>query len=251
MENKRGEQSERRHYDHDLNSDETMKPKILYAEDDATLAFLTTDNLEQNGYEVFHYSDGNACLEAFRNGTFDICILDIMLPKIDGFELAAAIRAANSDIPIIFLSAKTLKEDRLKGLRLGADDYLVKPFSIEELLLKIEIFLKRSQKSAQQEKTLYEIGKLKFDHRNYIIYNSDKKITLTQRESELLQLLADNKNIVLKREEILKSLWGDDDYFMGRSLDVFISRLRKIIADEELVSIDNIPRVGFRFSTKE
>jgi len=122
------------------------KAKILYAEDDETLAFLTKDNLEQNGYDVSHCSDGNSCLETFKNEDFDICILDIMMPKMDGFELATAIRAINNDVPVIFLSAKTLKEDRIKGLRLGADDYLVKPFSIEELLLKIEIFLKDHRK---------------------------------------------------------------------------------------------------------
>jgi DNA-binding response OmpR family regulator len=224
-----------------------MSPyKILYAEDDETLAFLTKDNLEQNGYEVTHCADGNLCLDAFRAAAFDICILDIMLPKMDGFELAEAIRKANADVPIIFLSAKTLKEDRIKGLRLGADDYLVKPFSIEELLLKIEIFLKRSQKKAP-EKTAQTVGKYEFDSRNFTLSTDAEKITLTQRESELLQLFLDNKNTVLKREEILKKLWGDDDYFMGRSLDVFISRLRKILADEKGIAIENLHGIGFKF----
>lgn len=221
--------------------------KILYAEDDETLAFLTKDNLEQHGYEVSHCSDGNFCLEQFKSGVFDICILDIMLPKMDGFELATEIRKRNADIPIIFLSAKTLKEDRIKGLRLGADDYLVKPFSIEELLLKIEIFLKRSQKNKALEKPMYHVGKYAFDPANFTVYNDVEKISLTQRESELLQLFLDNKNVVLKREEILKSLWGDDDYFMGRSLDVFISRLRKILANEPGISIENLHGIGFRF----
>lgn len=222
-------------------------PKILYAEDDETLAFLTKDNLEQNGYEVWHCADGNLCLESFAGQEFDICILDIMLPKKDGFELATEIRKANSEIPIIFLSAKTLKEDRIKGLRLGADDYLVKPFSIEELLLKIEIFLKRSQKNKTVETAVYTIGKYHFDAKNYLVYNADEKISLTQREAELLKLFLDNKNVVLKREEILKSLWGDDDYFMGRSLDVFISRLRKVLANEKGIIIENRHGIGFRF----
>ena len=221
--------------------------KILYAEDDETLAFLTKDNLEQHGYDVTHCSDGNFCLEQFKTATFDICILDIMLPKMDGFELATEIRKRNADIPIIFLSAKTLKEDRIKGLRLGADDYLVKPFSIEELLLKIEIFLKRSQKNKALEKPMYHVGKYAFDPANFTVYNDVEKISLTQRESELLQLFLDNKNVVLKREEILKSLWGDDDYFMGRSLDVFISRLRKILVNEQGISIENLHGIGFRF----
>jgi len=220
--------------------------KILYAEDDETLAFLTKDNLEQNGYTVTHCADGNFCLETFKKETFDICILDIMLPKMDGFELATAIRKLNSDIPIIFLSAKTLKEDRIKGLRLGADDYLVKPFSIEELLLKIEIFLKRSQKNKALENPVYAIGKYQFDSSNFMIYNETEKITITQRESELLKFFLDNKNTVLKREQILNAVWGDDDYFMGRSMDVFISKLRKILANESGISIQNIHGIGFK-----
>lgn len=225
-----------------------IKSKILYTEDDETLAFLTKDNLEQNNYEVDHCSDGVSGLESFKNEDFDICILDIMMPKMDGFELATEIRKSNTNIPIIFLSAKTLKEDRLKGLRLGADDYLVKPFSIEELLLKIEIFLKRSQKSTLTQKTIYEIGKYQFDTQNFFLFNENEKIGLTQREAELLKLFLDNKNTVLKREQILKSLWGNDDYFTGRSLDVFISRLRKILVNEKGIAIENLHGIGFRFS---
>lgn len=228
-----------------------MKYKILYAEDDETLAFLTQDNLEQNNYEVVHCSNGELALETFKNQAFDICIFDIMMPKVDGFELAEKIRKSNTDVPIIFLSAKTLKEDRLKGLRLGADDYLIKPFSIEELLLKIEIFLKRSQKYAPLEKNNYNIGRYQFDNKNFLVFNDLEKISLTQREAELLQLFLDNKNVVLKREEILKSLWGDDDYFMGRSLDVFISRLRKILSNEKGIAIENLHGIGFRFSITE
>ena len=222
--------------------------KILYTEDDETLGFLTKDNLEQNNYEVTHCCDGQLGLEAFNKGNFDICILDIMMPKIDGFELATEIRKNNSDIPIIFLSAKTLKEDRIKGLRLGADDYLVKPFSIEELLLKIEIFLKHSQQNDSIDKSVYKIGKYHFDTKNFILFNENEKIGLTQREAELLKLFLDNKNSVLKREQILTSLWGDDDYFMGRSLDVFISRLRKILVNEQGISIENLHGIGFRFT---
>lgn len=222
--------------------------KILYTEDDETLAFLTKDNLEQNNYEVIHCCDGKLGLETFKKENFDICIFDIMMPKMDGFELATEIRKTNTDVPIIFLSAKTLKEDRIKGLRLGADDYLVKPFSIEELLLKIEIFLKRTQKNLPAEKSVYEIGKYQFDTNNFILFNEGEKISLTQREAELLKLFLDNKNSVLKREQILTSLWGTDDYFMGRSLDVFISRLRKILINEKGISIENLHGIGFRFS---
>lgn len=222
--------------------------KILYAEDDETLAFLTKDNLEQNNYEVIHCSDGKSALKFFEEEEFDVCIFDIMMPKMDGFELAEAVRKIDVDVPIIFLSAKTLKEDRIKGLRLGADDYLVKPFSIEELLLKIEIFLKRSQKNIPPAKTIYEVGKYQFDTKNFILFNDEEKVGLTQREAELLKLFLDHKNSVLKREQILTSLWGTDDYFMGRSLDVFISRLRKILANEQGISIENLHGIGFRFS---
>lgn len=223
------------------------KYKILYAEDDETLAFLTQDNLEQKNYEVVHCSNGEKALSAFNKEPFDICVFDIMMPIIDGFELATAIRKINTDIPIIFLSAKTLKEDKLKGLRLGADDYLVKPFSIEELVLKIEIFIKRSTKNNPVENKLYTIGKYQFDCANFLISDDSEKISLTQREAELLKLFLDNKNVVMKREEILKSLWGEDDYFMGRSLDVFISRLRKILSSEKGISIENLHGIGFRF----
>lgn len=222
---------------------------ILYTEDDATLAFLTKDNLEQNHYVVTHCENGKSGIETFKKSKFDICILDIMMPKMDGFELAIQIRKLNKDIPIIFLSAKILKEDRIKGLRLGADDYLVKPFSIEELLLKIDIFLRRCGKNNPIEKTTHEIGKFLFDTKNFILFNENEKISLTERESELLKLFVENKNIVLKREQILNSLWGDDDYFMGRSLDVFISRLRKILINENVISIENVHGIGFRFKS--
>ena len=223
------------------------KFKILYAEDDETLAFLTKDNLEQN-YDVTHCENGEIALSTFKKEVFDICVLDIMMPKFDGFELAEGIRKLNTDVPIIFLSAKTLKEDRIKGLRIGADDYLIKPFSIEELILKIEIFLKRSNKISIVETKFYTLGKYQFDSKNFLVFNDAEKISLTQRESDLLKLFIDNKNVVLKREEILKSLWGTDDYFLGRSLDVFISRLRKILASEKTIAIENLHGIGFRFS---
>jgi DNA-binding response OmpR family regulator len=224
--------------------------KILYAEDDQTLAYLTRDNLEQNNYMVTHCSDGYSCFEIFKKENFDICIFDIMLPKMDGFELTKEIRKIDPDVPIVFLSSKILKEDRLKGLRLGADDYLVKPFSIEELLLKIGIFLTRSKKTVNSTGTIYTLGGYQFNALDYVVYNGVESINLTQREAELLKLFIENKNKVLKREEILKRLWGDDDYFLGRSLDVFISRLRKILSKEKNLVIENLHGIGFRFSEK-
>lgn len=224
------------------------KSKILYAEDDKTIAFLLQDGLEPY-YEIEHYGDGKSAFEAFNCKNFDICLLDIMMPEMNGFDLAEKIRQQNSEIPIIFISAKALKEDRIKGLKIGADDYLVKPFSIEELILKIEVFLKRSKKT-QPASPKYKVAKYDFDPQNYTLQNSGNIITLTQRESELLLYFILHKNTVLKRQDILKAIWGDDDYFMGRSLDVFISRLRKVFADEENIAIENLHGIGFRFSEK-
>lgn len=221
------------------------KKRILYVEDDETLAFLTADNLE-NHFEVVHCNNGKEAFDLFCKENFDLCVLDIMLPDMDGFEIATEIRKRNQEVPIIFLSAKTMKEDRIKGLKLGADDYLIKPYSIEELILKIEIFLNRSQKSVEKSIKTYQFGSFDFEPENYQLKNSEKDITLTEREAALLQLFLENPNTVLKREKILTALWGTDDYFMGRSLDVFISRLRKIIKDETNVRIENIPRVGFK-----
>lgn len=223
------------------------KKRILYVEDDETLAFLTADNLEQH-FEVIHCNNGKEAFQLFCAASFDLCVLDIMLPEMDGFEIATAIRKQNLEIPIIFLSAKTLKEDRIKGLKLGADDYLVKPYSIEELILKIEIFLNRSQKTSEGiSQKQYNFGRFSFQPENYLLQSVNQNITLTEREASLLKLFLDNPNTVLKREKILLELWGSDDYFLGRSLDVFISRLRKIIKEETHVRIENIPRVGFKF----
>lgn len=221
------------------------KKKILYVEDDETLAFLTADNLEQH-FQVVHCNNGAKAFELFCKEEFDLCVLDIMLPDMDGFEIATEIRKRNKEIPIIFLSAKTMKDDRIKGLRLGADDYLVKPYSIEELILKIEIFLNRSQKVQDRSVKKYTIGSFEFEFENYQLKKENKEIILTEREAALLKLFLDNVNTVLKREKILTSLWGNDDYFSGRSLDVFISRLRKILKEETSVKIENIPRVGFK-----
>ncbi len=221
------------------------KSKIFYVEDDATLAFLTVDYLEQF-YDITHFSDGEQAVKNFHKGDYDLCILDVMLPKKDGFEIAQEIRNSNTEIPILFLSAKSLKEDRIKGLKLGADDFLVKPFSLEELSLKIEVFLKRSSKAPVVALKSYEIGSFQFFPNDYCLTRDTEKVNLTERESALLKLFLDNKNEILKREKILTALWGDDDYFMGRSLDVFISRLRKIFKEENTVRIENIPRIGFK-----
>lgn len=220
--------------------------RILYAEDDETLAYLTKDILEQHQYNVDHYADGTACLQAFNNSQYDVCVLDVMMPGMDGFALAAAIRAVNHDIPILFLSAKTLKEDKLKGLRLGADDYLVKPFSMEELVLKIEVFINRGKKTSIRGRKVYMAGKYQFDPANFLLQFGKEQIELTQREASLLQYFLVHKNEVLKREQILTAIWGQDDYFFGRSLDVFVSRLRKILANDASIKIENLHGIGFK-----
>ena len=221
------------------------KKKILYVEDDESLGFLTADSLEQT-YDVSHYTNGKAGFAAFCKEEFDLCVLDVMLPDMDGFEIATEIRKRNQEIPIIFLSAKTMKEDRIKGLKLGADDYLVKPYSMEELTLKMEVFLNRSQKNTSKTTTTYLIGSFEFDPTNYCISKGKEITNLTEREAALLKFFLENKNTVLKREKILIELWGTDDYFVGRSLDVFISRLRKVFKEEPNIRIENIPRVGFK-----
>jgi DNA-binding response OmpR family regulator len=198
-----------------------------------------------------HCSNGKSGLETFCSQSFDIVVTDIMMPEMDGFELATEIRKRNQEIPIIFLSAKTMKEDRIKGLKLGADDYLVKPYSIEELILKIEVFLLRSQKNTEKVIKKYEFSGFIFEPENYLIKNETSKTTLTEREAQLLKLFLDNPNTVLKREKILMELWGSDDYFLGRSLDVFISRLRKIIKETPTLAIENIPRVGFKWVSEK
>jgi DNA-binding response OmpR family regulator len=220
--------------------------KILYAEDDATLAFLTRDYLLQQQYEVDHFSNGDECLQAFMQNQYDICLLDVMMPGLDGFALAAAIRKINQQVPIIFLTAKTLQEDKLMGLRIGADDYLVKPFSMEELVLKIEIFLKRSVKAAPATIQKYQAGKYVFDPANYLLIDGKVETQLTQREAALLQYFLDHVGQVLKREQILNVIWGQDDYFYGRSLDVFVSRLRKFLAAEPAIKIETIHGIGFK-----
>ena len=224
------------------------KARLLYAEDDETLSFITKDHLELQGYEVVHCVNGAIAFEVFKNEKFDLCIFDVMLPEMDGFTLAENVRKKDQQIPILFLTAKSLKEDRIHGLRLGGDDYPTKPFSIEELILKIEIFLRRSRvfEAPTQEQELV-VGMYKYLPLEYQLIKDTNVRILTQRESELLDFLLKNKNKVIKRSVILESLWGEDDYFMGRSLDVFISRLRKYLSEDPAIKIDNIHGIGFKF----
>ncbi|WP_026632019.1 response regulator transcription factor [Dyadobacter alkalitolerans] len=225
-----------------------MKKRILYVEDDPNLAFATKDNLEEYEYEVVHAPDGLKALEYFGKDHFDICVLDIMLPKMDGFTLAEKIRNSDSQVPILFLTARALQEDKIKGLKLGADDYITKPFSIEELKLRIDVFLRRS-KSEQplaSKADSSKVGKYTFDFQKLTLAINGSSQNLTFREAEVLKYLAERPDQVIRRDELLKAIWGDDDYFMGRSLDVFISRLRKYLSADPDIKIDNIHGVGFR-----
>ncbi len=225
------------------------KAKILYVEDDETLGFVTRDNLEQNNYEIDHFVNGKLGLKAFEKKGYDLCLLDVMLPEMDGYILAKNIRKHNEEIPILFLTAKSLKEDRIHGLKLGADDYITKPFSIEELILKIEIFLKRKYVSSSTSDK-YEIGALVLDYKNLKLISAQDETNMTQKEADLMKLLVENKNNTIRREDILKKLWGENDYFLGRSMDVFISRLRKYIREDENLKIENVHGVGFRLIEK-
>ncbi|NOX48017.1 MAG: response regulator transcription factor [Chlorobi bacterium] len=223
------------------------KPRILYVEDDLSLGYVTKDNLELRGYDISLCEDGKLALAAFREQNFDLCILDVMLPKMDGFALASKIRETDEDIPILFLSAKSMKEDRIEGLTVGGDDYITKPFNIEELALKIEIFLKRSRITNKKEKTaaILEIGEFRFDPENLLLEHKNGEKRLTSRESELLVYFASNQNKVLKKEQIMKEVWDNSSYFNSRSLDVFVSRLRKYLRDDPNIRINNIHGIGF------
>jgi len=224
------------------------KASILYVEDDLTLSFITRDNLMLKGYEVDFADDGLKALEMIRLRSYDLYILDVMLPKMDGFTLAAKIRETNVDTPIIFLTARSLMEDRIHGLQLGGDDYITKPFSIEELVLKIEVFLRRSRiiPLENNRKTVITLGEFLFDIANQHLSFSGKNQTLTYRECELLKLFVENLNQIVKREQILMKVWGNDQYFSSRSLDVFISRIRKLLKSDPAIKIENIHNIGYR-----
>ncbi|OFX44633.1 MAG: two-component system response regulator [Bacteroidetes bacterium GWA2_30_7] len=225
--------------------------KILLVEDDENLGFILKDYLELIGYNVDLQKNGNAGYTSFLSKKFDLCILDIMLPFKDGFTLAEDIRKKDESIPIIFLTAKTLKEDKIRGFKIGADDYITKPFSTEELSLRIEAIFKRIRLSIiTPECEIYTIGIYNFDYYNQILSTSKGVRNLTKREADVLRMLYLNKNQLLKREIALKQIWGSDDYFMGRSMDVYIAKLRKYLSDDENINIINVHGSGFKLEIK-
>jgi DNA-binding response OmpR family regulator len=223
------------------------KMRILLAEDDENLGSLLKEYLTVKGYETGLYADGNKAYKGFIQEHYDLCLLDVMMPVKDGFTLAKEIRLINSDIPIIFLTAKSMKEDVLEGFTLGADDYITKPFSMEELLFRIEAILRRTNpESGKSQKTEYTIGEYTFDSQKQQL-NSGKQIQkLTTKESELLKLLCNNKNKVLERNFALRTIWIDDNYFNARSMDVYITKLRKYLKNDPSIQIINIHGKGYK-----
>jgi two-component system, OmpR family, response regulator len=233
----------------------TSKPRILLVEDDPNLSLVLQDYLEMLNYDITLCRNGKEGLQVFRNSQFQLCILDIMMPVMDGFMLAEEIKKINEEIPIVFLTAKSLKEDRIKGFRLGCDDYIIKPFSTEELSLRIQAILKRcaaqQKASVKEEEPIFRIGRYIFDYKNMILSLDGEERVLTRKENALLKLLYENKNNLLTREIALKSVWGNDDYFIGRSMDVFIAKLRKYLKDDPSIYITNIHGTGFKLEMKK
>jgi DNA-binding response OmpR family regulator len=228
--------------------------KLLLVEDDDALRYIIKDNLERNNYDVDTAENGESAITMFAENQYNLIILDVMLPKIDGFKVAEHIRKNNEQVPIIFLTARSMTEDKITGLTIGGDDYISKPFSLEELLLKIKIFLKRSNSltgdDAEHAKS-EKIGRFIFlpEQLTLSINGNTRKLTL--KETELIKLFLKHKNKVLSRKEILETIWGSNDYFLGRSLDVFISRLRKYFKADPNIKIINLHGIGFRFSLKK
>jgi DNA-binding response OmpR family regulator len=218
----------------------TPSARILLVEDDVNLGFVIRDTLENVSFSVTHCLNGPDAWATFQAGQFDLCLLDIMLPQSDGYMLAQQIRVVNGHVPILFLSALADKDSRLQGLRLGADDYLTKPFSIEELILKINVFLRRTMTLRETSPTDELLNR-----QNLTLHINGQTHTLTHREADVLAYLLDRSNKLVRRDELLRAVWGDDDYFMGRSLDVFISRLRKRLAGTSSIRIENVHGVGF------
>lgn len=225
---------------------------ILLAEDDLNLGRLLADYLQTEGYQVKLYQDGEAAATAFEPRKFDLCILDVMMPKLDGFSLAKRIRDQDDKVPVIFITAKFLKQDKLKGYNSGADDYVVKPFDEEELLWKIKALLRRSPlKQKEAVEAQLSLGRYSFDIYNQSLTLGAHKRRITERECEILKYLSDRRNTLIKRDAMLKELWGENDYFLGRSLDVFITKIRKYLKEDPTISIENVYKVGFIFNVPD
>jgi len=221
------------------------KLNILLAEDDPNLGFLLLEFLESRGVKVQLFKDGEEALDGFKAGNYNFCILDVMLPKVDGFTIAKNVKKINASIPIVFLTARAMKEDKMKGYDIGADDYITKPFDEDELWCKIVAISKRSEVVDATIEKVFQIGLYEFDFENLSLRFNEKIKRLTTREAELLKMLCQATGNVVRREHILTLIWGENDYFAGRSLDVFISKLRKYFAEDPNVNIENVIKVGY------
>ena len=222
------------------------KLHILLCEDEESLGMLVREYLQAKGYDAELYLDGEAGYKAFVKGKYDMCLLDVMMPKIDGFTLARELRSINSEVPIMFLTAKNLKDDILEGFKLGADDYLTKPFSMDELVYRMEAILRRVKARSRQMATRYQLGRFTFDTQRQLLSIDDKSTKLTTKESELLTMLCTHMNDILERDLALKTIWIDDNYFNARSMDVYITKLRKHLKDDPNVEINNVHGKGYR-----
>ncbi len=222
------------------------KATILFVEDDASLSFVIKDNLEEHGYQVIHCNDGESAWQQFMKHSFDLCLLDVMLPKKDGFTLAAQIRKKNELLPIVMLTAKNMDEDKIKGFKSGVDDYITKPFNMQELLLRMEVFLKRTKTEINIFPSKVTLGRITFNYEELELQTCEGVIQITQKEADLLKFFCQHINQTLKREDILVHVWGKVDYFLGRSMDVFITKLRKHLKAEPSVEIQTIHGKGFK-----
>lgn len=222
------------------------KARILLVEDDTNLGFVICDQLKSVGYQVVLCTNGQEASVKFNEMAFQLCIFDVMMPKKDGFTLAQEIRKLNAQVPILFLTAKALMEDKIKGFEIGADDYMTKPFSFDELLLRVKALLRRSFNEEEKSEKKEAIGTYIFDVENYTLSHSDFSKTLTKKEAMVLKLLCQFNGQVVPRETILSAVWGQDDYFAGRSMDVFITKLRKYFSHDPRISILNIHGIGFK-----
>ncbi|MBF4467699.1 response regulator transcription factor [Flavobacterium sp. LC2016-12] len=226
--------------------------RLLLAEDDFDFAAILKQYLELHQFEVIWAENGEIALDYFKNQTFDICIFDVMMPKMDGFSLAEKIITINPEIPFIFLTARKLKEDKIIGLKLGADDYIIKPFEVDELILRLQNILKRiEQKRTLEGNNIIEIGSYVFDNERLTLNNKNHVQQLTEMEASLIEYLYLNHNQLLKRDQILMSVWKKDDYFSGRSMDVFISRLRKYFNSDPKIKIESVRNIGLEFKIEK
>jgi len=229
----------------------TERKRILLVEDDTNLAFVVKDNLLDNGYDVVHVVDGESAVESFNTERIDLILLDIMLPKQDGFAVAEQVRMNDKTTPIIFLTAKDFKDDRIRGFKLGADDYVTKPFVLEELLLRIEAILRRTAEPESATESSYSFGKFEFEPSSLTLKFGKQESQLTKKEAALLTELVRNMDKVVERSQLLKKVWGKDGYFVGRSMDVYMTKIRKYLKEDPTIEITNIHGVGFKLTTNK